>query len=97
MISTKSGGQSMTFIVDAGAEHSVLTTCGSPHTRLNSDYCWGHRGHDLSSFCKAHSLPAEAIWGLVNFSTYRNAPFPCYGRDPLAKQGHKSVAPERSL
>ena len=50
----KVGGQSTTFMVDTGAEHSVVTTAVAPLHRQNSNHCWGHGGHGSPLILQGH-------------------------------------------
>ena len=74
----KVGGQSMTFMVDTGAEHSVVTTPVAPLTGQITTITGATGDMVAHSLCKAHLCQLGGHLVIRNFFTYWDAPFPCW-------------------
>ena len=86
-VTMKAGGQSMTFMVDTTAEHSVVTT---PVTLLKGRTATivGATGDMAAhSFCKACSCQLGGHLVTHEFLYLPECPIPLLGRDLLAKLG----------
>ena len=82
----KVGGQSMTFMVDTEAEHSINHICGCLH-RPNSNCCWGHRGHGSPLILQGPFIQVGGHLVTHEFLYLPECPIPLLGRDLLTKLG----------
>ena len=62
MVTVKVEGQSMTFMVDAGAEHSTVTTPVAPLTGRTATIVGAIGDMVAPSFCKVRLRRLGAIW-----------------------------------
>ena len=93
----KVGGQSMTFMVATGAEHSMVTTPVDPLTGRTATIVGAILDMAARSFCKAHLCQLGGHLVIHNFFTYWDAPFPCWVETYRQSWGHKSPLPLESL
>ena len=82
----KVGGQSMTFMVDTEAEHSINHICGCLH-RPNSNCCWGHRRHGSPLILQGPFIQVGGHLVTHEFLYFLECPIPLLGRDLLTKLG----------
>ena len=83
----ESTGQSMTFTVDPGAEHSVVTIPVAPLTGRTETVVGATGDMAACSFCKACSCQLGSHLGTHEFLSLPERPIPLLGRDLLTKLG----------
>ena len=93
----KVGGQSMTFMVDTGAEHSMVTTPVALLTGRTATIVGATEDTAARSFCKAglcqlggHPVTHDVLY-------LQEYPIPLLERVLLTIWGHKSPLPPESL
>ena len=75
----KVGGQSMNFMVDTRAEHSVVTTPVAPFTGQTATVVGATGAMAALSFCKAHSCQLGGHLGTHEFLSLLECPIPLLG------------------
>ena len=97
MVAMKLGGQSMTFMVDTRAEHSVIITSVIPLTGQRATIIRATGDRTAHSFCKSHSCQ-KAPLVTQEFLYLLECPIPLLGRDLLTKLGMQiTFAPRRHV
>ena len=94
----KVGGQSMTFMGDTRAEHSVLTTPVTPLTGRIATVVGATGDMAARSSCKARSCQLGGHLVTHEFLYFLECPIPLLGRDLLAKMGAQiTFAPRKPV
>ena len=93
----KVGGQSMTFMVDTGAEHSVVTTPVAPLTGQITTIIGATGDMVAHSLCKAHLCQLGGHLVTREFLYLWECPIFLLGRDLLTKLGAQISFPPESL
>ena len=92
----KVGDQSMNFMVDIRAEHSVVTTPVAPFTRQIATIVGATGDLAARSFCKASLCQRGRHWWLMNFCTYQNAPSPYWVETYWQNWGTNHLYPQKA-
>ena len=87
MVMMKVGGQSMTFMVDTGAEHSMVTTPVALLTGRTATTVGATGDMAGCSFCKVHLCQLGGHLMTHEFLYLPQCPIPLLGRDLLTKLG----------
>ena len=80
-------GQSMTFMVDTGAEHSMVTTPVAPLTGQTAATVGAAGDMAGCSFCKVRLCQLGGLLVAHEFLYLTQCPIPVLGRDLLTKLG----------
>ena len=83
----KVGGQSITFMVDTRADHSVVTTPVAPLTGPTATIVWATGDRTARSFCKARSCQPGGHLVTHELLCLLECPIPLLRRDLLTKLG----------
>ena len=87
MVTMKVGGQSMTFMVDTGAEHSMVTTPVALLTGRTATIVGATEDTAARSFCKAGLCQLGGHPVTHDFLYLQEYPIPLLERDLLTKLG----------
>ena len=97
MVTVKVEGQSMTFMVDAGAEHSTVTTPVAPLTGRTATIVGATWDMAPRSFCKACSCQLGSHLVVHEFLYLLGCPILLLGRDLLRElEAQTTFAPGKS-
>lgn len=87
MVTLEVGGHSMTFMVDTGAEHSVVTTPVAPLRDRTITIVRAMGNCTSRLFCEACSCCLGGHLGTHEFLCLPGCPIPLLGKDLLMKLG----------
>ena len=96
-VTMKVGGQSMTFMVDTGAEHSVVTTAVAPRTGQTATITGATGDMAACSFCKVHLCQLGGHLVTHEFLCLAECPIPNWIETYSQSWRHKSPLSPESL